>query len=133
MYRIFLRDDPIIVSLAEKYKVTTMQVVFAWHLSRNTIILPTSKNSERQKECITVRHTNRRSDFLMTFHIILDPWVVRRRFRQDLEIGSRAAALSRHRPYHWTGVWVDARATWETYPPKFWSGDINGTSGTCNK
>jgi len=43
MYRIFLRNDPIIISLAERYKLTTTQVVFAWHLYRNTIILSTNK------------------------------------------------------------------------------------------
>ena len=50
-----VRDDPLIVSLAEKYKATPTQIIFAWHLSRNTIIVPKSENSQRQKENITVR------------------------------------------------------------------------------
>jgi diketogulonate reductase-like aldo/keto reductase len=49
-----VRKDPLIVSLAEKYKVTPTQVIFAWHLSRNTVIVPKSVNSERQKENITI-------------------------------------------------------------------------------
>ena len=133
-----VRNDPLIVSLAKKYKVTPTQVILAWHLSRNTIILPTSKNKERQKENITVRHTIR-APFLfffcsMTVDIVLDPYVVRRRSRQDLGIGSWAAALSRRRPYHWTAVWVDARTTWVgNLPTKGLVGDINRLSGMCNK
>lgn len=49
-----VRNDPLIVSLAEKYKATPTQIIFAWHLSRNTIIVPKSENSERQKENITI-------------------------------------------------------------------------------
>ncbi|KAJ3507155.1 hypothetical protein NLJ89_g6466 [Agrocybe chaxingu] len=49
-----VRSDPLIVSLTEKYKVTPTQVIFAWHLSRGTIIVPKSENNERQKENITV-------------------------------------------------------------------------------
>jgi glycerol 2-dehydrogenase (NADP+) len=50
-----VRSDPLIVSLAEKYGVTPNQVTLAWHLSRNTIIVPKSENDERQRENITVR------------------------------------------------------------------------------
>jgi glycerol 2-dehydrogenase (NADP+) len=49
-----VRNDPLIVSLAEKYKVTPTQVILAWHLSRGTIIVPKSENSERQKENLAV-------------------------------------------------------------------------------
>ncbi|KAF8958431.1 NADP-dependent oxidoreductase domain-containing protein [Flammula alnicola] len=49
-----VRSDPLIVSLAEKYKVTPTQVIFAWHLSRGTVIVPKSENNERQKENIAV-------------------------------------------------------------------------------
>jgi len=67
----------------------------------------------------------------MTCHIILDPYVVIRRSRQDLGIGSWAAVLSRRQPYHWTGGWVDARATWVgNLPAKVLVGDINGRSGS---
>jgi len=60
--------------------------------------------------------------------------VVRRRSRQDLGIGSRAAAWSRRRPYHWTGVWVDARGNWVgNLPTEVLVDDINGRSGMCNK
>lgn len=49
-----VREDPLIVSLAEKYNVTPTQIVFSWHLKRNTVIVPKSENSDRQKENITV-------------------------------------------------------------------------------
>ena len=49
-----VRNDPLIVSIAEKYKVTPTQVIFAWHISRGTIIVPKSEKPERQKENITV-------------------------------------------------------------------------------
>ncbi|KAF8187712.1 reductase AKOR2 [Pholiota molesta] len=49
-----VRNDPLIVSLAEKYKVTPTQVILAWHLSRGTIIVPKSENSERQKENLAI-------------------------------------------------------------------------------
>ncbi|PPQ80380.1 hypothetical protein CVT26_008267, partial [Gymnopilus dilepis] len=49
-----VREDPLIKELAEKYKVSSTQIIFAWHLSRNTIIVPKSENSERQKENIRV-------------------------------------------------------------------------------
>lgn len=49
-----VRNDPLIVSIAEKYKVSPTQVIFAWHISRGTIIVPKSENPERQKENITV-------------------------------------------------------------------------------
>jgi len=42
-------DDPLIVSLTEKYKATPTQIIF-------TIIVPKSENSERQNENIMVRH-----------------------------------------------------------------------------
>ena len=50
-----VREDPLIKELAAKYKVSSTQIIFAWHLSRNTIIVPKSENSERQKENIRVR------------------------------------------------------------------------------
>ncbi|KAF8950145.1 reductase AKOR2 [Flammula alnicola] len=49
-----VRSDPLIVSLADKYKVTPTQVIFAWHLSRGTVIVPKSENNERQKENINI-------------------------------------------------------------------------------
>ncbi|KJA18238.1 hypothetical protein HYPSUDRAFT_79245 [Hypholoma sublateritium FD-334 SS-4] len=49
-----VRNDPLIVSIAEKYKVSPTQVIFAWHISRGTIIVPKSENPERQKQNITL-------------------------------------------------------------------------------
>ncbi|KAF9479512.1 Aldo/keto reductase [Pholiota conissans] len=49
-----VRNDPLIVSIAKKYNVTPNQVILAWHISRGTIIVPKSENSERQKENITI-------------------------------------------------------------------------------
>jgi diketogulonate reductase-like aldo/keto reductase len=45
-----VRQDPVIVELAEKYHVTPTQIILAWHLSRNVVVIPKSTNEERQKE-----------------------------------------------------------------------------------
>ncbi|KAG6884900.1 hypothetical protein C0993_007357 [Termitomyces sp. T159_Od127] len=49
-----VRKDPLIVGLAEKYKVTPNQITLAWHLARNIIIIPKSTKEEHQKENINV-------------------------------------------------------------------------------
>ncbi|KJA18239.1 hypothetical protein HYPSUDRAFT_79246 [Hypholoma sublateritium FD-334 SS-4] len=49
-----VRNDPLIVGLAEKYKVTPTQVIFAWHLSRGGILICKSESDARQKENISV-------------------------------------------------------------------------------
>jgi len=69
----------------------------------------------------------------MTYRIILDPTL------SEEDLGKiwgldHAAALFRRRPYHWTGVWVDARGTWAgNLPTKVLVSDINRRSGMCNK
>jgi len=45
-----VRKDPVIVELAAKYNVTPTQIILAWHLSRNVVVIPKSTNEERQKE-----------------------------------------------------------------------------------
>ncbi|KAJ7747235.1 NADP-dependent oxidoreductase domain-containing protein [Mycena metata] len=45
-----VRDDPVIVALAAKYKATTTQVILAWHLARGIVAIPGSTNVERQKQ-----------------------------------------------------------------------------------
>jgi len=47
-----VRDNPLIVELAAKYKASTAQIVLAWHLARGTVVVPKSANIERQKENI---------------------------------------------------------------------------------
>ncbi|KAG5340628.1 hypothetical protein C0989_000985 [Termitomyces sp. Mn162] len=49
-----VRKDPLIVQLAEKYKVTPNQITLAWHLARHIIIIPKSLREEHQKENINV-------------------------------------------------------------------------------
>jgi len=49
-----VREDPTIVSLASKYKVSPAQIILAWHASRGTITVPKSTNPERQKENINL-------------------------------------------------------------------------------
>ncbi|TFK36518.1 reductase AKOR2 [Crucibulum laeve] len=49
-----VRGDPLIVELAKKYKSTPNQVILAWHIARDIVIVPKSVNSDRQKENITV-------------------------------------------------------------------------------
>ncbi|KAJ6630106.1 NADP-dependent oxidoreductase domain-containing protein [Mycena sp. CBHHK59/15] len=45
-----VRNDPVIVDLAAKYNATPNQIILAWHLSRNVVVIPKSTNEERQKE-----------------------------------------------------------------------------------
>ncbi|KAJ7054749.1 NADP-dependent oxidoreductase domain-containing protein [Mycena amicta] len=45
-----VRNDPVIVALAEKYKVTSTQIILAWHLSRNVVVIPRSASEEHQRE-----------------------------------------------------------------------------------
>jgi len=45
-----VRGDPLIASLAEKYKCTPNQVTLSWHLARGVAVVTASKNVERQKE-----------------------------------------------------------------------------------
>ncbi|KAJ7724927.1 reductase AKOR2 [Mycena maculata] len=45
-----VRNDPVIVELATKYNATPTQVILAWHLTRNVVVIPKSTNEERQKE-----------------------------------------------------------------------------------
>jgi len=45
-----VRKDPVIVALAEKYQATPTQIILAWHLSRNVVIIPKSVNPEHQAE-----------------------------------------------------------------------------------
>ncbi|KAJ7630001.1 reductase AKOR2 [Mycena polygramma] len=49
-----VRNDPVIVELAAKYNVTPTQIILAWHLSRNVVVIPKSTNEERQKENINL-------------------------------------------------------------------------------
>ncbi|KAF7373525.1 Aldo-keto reductase [Mycena sanguinolenta] len=45
-----VRKDPVIVELAAKYNATPTQIILAWHLSRNVVVIPKGTNEERQKE-----------------------------------------------------------------------------------
>ncbi|EMD40880.1 hypothetical protein CERSUDRAFT_111462 [Gelatoporia subvermispora B] len=46
--------NPLIVELAEKYKVTPGQIVLAWHVARGVAAVPKSSNPQRQKDNITL-------------------------------------------------------------------------------
>ncbi|KAE9403789.1 reductase AKOR2 [Gymnopus androsaceus JB14] len=45
-----VRNDPVIVEIAQKRKATPNQVILSWHLARETVIVPKSENEGRQKE-----------------------------------------------------------------------------------
>ncbi|KAF9527374.1 NADP-dependent oxidoreductase domain-containing protein [Crepidotus variabilis] len=49
-----VRNDPLINELANKYNATANQITLAWHLSRNTVIVPKSSDNGRQKENINL-------------------------------------------------------------------------------
>lgn len=49
-----VRNDPTIVALADKYKVSSSQIIMAWHVKRGTVAVPKSADAQRQKENITV-------------------------------------------------------------------------------
>ncbi|ONI21356.1 hypothetical protein PRUPE_2G061100 [Prunus persica] len=43
-------DDPVLKSLAEKYKKTVAQVVLCWGIQRNTVVIPKTSKLERLNE-----------------------------------------------------------------------------------
>ncbi|KAL5520079.1 hypothetical protein ACEPAG_1739 [Sanghuangporus baumii] len=45
----FVANDPTIVKLAEKYRVSPAQVSLAWHVARGTVAIPKSTSKARQK------------------------------------------------------------------------------------
>ena len=45
----------LIVELAEKYHVTTGQIVLGWGVQRKTSVIPKSENENRLRKNITVR------------------------------------------------------------------------------
>lgn len=47
-------EDPVILTLADKYKKTPAQVVLRWGLQRNTNVIPKSSKAKRLKENIEV-------------------------------------------------------------------------------
>ncbi|KAF8999818.1 NADP-dependent oxidoreductase domain-containing protein [Cyathus striatus] len=49
-----VRNDPLLIELSKKYGCTPNQLTLAWHLTRDTIIVPKSENPERQKENINL-------------------------------------------------------------------------------
>ncbi|KAL6299715.1 NADP-dependent oxidoreductase domain-containing protein [Sparassis latifolia] len=49
-----VRSDPLIVELAENYKVTPGQVVLAWHVARGVSVVPKSSNAKRQRDNINL-------------------------------------------------------------------------------
>ncbi|KIM43610.1 hypothetical protein M413DRAFT_25941 [Hebeloma cylindrosporum] len=96
-----VRDDPLIVSLAEKYKATPTQIIFAWHLSRNTVIVPKSESSERQKENITIPTLSEED--------LGKIW--------GLDRGQRISSKADPTTGQVFG-WTLEQLGWETYPPK---------------
>ncbi|KAF9265104.1 Aldo/keto reductase [Marasmius fiardii PR-910] len=45
-----VRSDPVIVELAQKYGVSPHQVILAWHLARDMVVVTVSKDEGRQKD-----------------------------------------------------------------------------------
>ncbi|KIK54662.1 hypothetical protein GYMLUDRAFT_48582 [Collybiopsis luxurians FD-317 M1] len=45
-----VRSDPVIGEIAQKLKATPNQVILAWHLAKETLIVPKSLNADRQQE-----------------------------------------------------------------------------------
>ncbi|KAK9165253.1 hypothetical protein Scep_000444 [Stephania cephalantha] len=43
-------DDPVLKSLAEKYKKSVAQIILRWDIQRNTMVIPMSSKIERMKE-----------------------------------------------------------------------------------
>ncbi|KAJ7584979.1 NADP-dependent oxidoreductase domain-containing protein [Mycena floridula] len=49
-----VRKDPVIVEIAAKHKVTSNQVILAWHNARDTVVIPKSSKLEHQIENLTL-------------------------------------------------------------------------------
>ncbi|KAL5501563.1 hypothetical protein ACEPAH_8823 [Sanghuangporus vaninii] len=45
----FIANDPTIVKLAERYRVSPAQISLAWHVARGTVAVAKSTNAERQR------------------------------------------------------------------------------------
>ena len=56
-----MRNDPLILSLSEKYKCTPNQITLGWHIARGVYPVPRSHNAERQKENLSVSRVSRLS------------------------------------------------------------------------
>jgi len=50
----YVHDDPLILSLAEKYSVSPAQVILAWHIARGIVVVVKSADPVRQKENLTL-------------------------------------------------------------------------------
>ena len=44
-----LMDNPIIIEIAEKNKITPAQLLIAWHINRGVVVIPKSTKEERLK------------------------------------------------------------------------------------
>ena len=53
-----LLKNSLIVELAEKYHVTTGQIVLSWGVQRGTSVIPKSENAERMAKNLQVRRTS---------------------------------------------------------------------------
>ncbi|KAH7907459.1 NADP-dependent oxidoreductase domain-containing protein [Hygrophoropsis aurantiaca] len=49
-----VRGDPLIISLAEKYKTSPGQIILGWHVARGNLAVPKSENPARQRDNISV-------------------------------------------------------------------------------
>ncbi|PPQ87066.1 hypothetical protein CVT25_000046 [Psilocybe cyanescens] len=97
-----VRSDPLIVSLAEKYKVTPTQIILAWHISRQSVVVPTSKNNKRQKENLSIP--------ILSEEDLAKVW--------DLDRGQRISVGPDPETGHVLG-WTLEQLGWESYHPKY--------------
>ncbi|TBU32940.1 reductase AKOR2 [Dichomitus squalens] len=49
-----VRNDPTILELADKYKVTPAQIILGWHIARGVAVVPKSSNEQRQRDNINL-------------------------------------------------------------------------------
>ncbi|KAJ7020399.1 NADP-dependent oxidoreductase domain-containing protein [Mycena alexandri] len=45
-----VRNDPVIIDIAKKHNKTSAQIILAWHLARNVVVIPKSSKAQHQKE-----------------------------------------------------------------------------------
>ncbi|CAL1707770.1 unnamed protein product [Somion occarium] len=89
-------DLPLIKELADKYNVTPVQLVLAWHIARGVIPLPKSTNAGRQKQNITLP--------------TLDPEDVKR--ISSLDRGERLTQIIDKKDGRLWGAWTAEQLGW---------------------
>ena len=65
-----LMDNPIIIEIAEKNKITPAQLLIAWHINRGVVVIPKSTKEERLKANFSAQYVALGQDDMNKIHTI---------------------------------------------------------------